>query len=169
MRRPEKTCWVILTPFYKWNTVENSLKHQSIKLSCLLQTLNVCHISRTSRKTIVTTSCSRLSYNRFSWNHRFDPLEIGLFHSWDKLIILIPKCLQFHLPFFCLDNFKVVRYRFRKGLTLSHIQQLCSRRLCQHLGKNVAIPYNWRYNCWKMFSKVVCCRGVRKHLYVGKG
>ena len=74
--------------------------------------------------------------------------------------------------------------------TLSHIQQNGSRRLWKHLGKNMETLNKWRYNYWKMlkivwqmrncsiraispfvilFWKVIYCRGVRKHLQVGKG
>ena len=76
------------------------------------------------------------------------------------------------------------------GLTLSHIQQRCSRRLWKCLLKHMKNPHKWRYNNWrswkhcgirincslqpissfaKMFSKVVCCRVVKERLYVGKG
>ena len=58
---------------------------------------------------------------------------------------------------------------WRRILTLFHIPQICSRRLWKHS--------DIRGNCLflaispfiTLFSKVVCCRGVRKHLYVGKG
>ena len=79
-------------------------------------------------------------------------------------------------------------------LTLSHIQQICNRLLCIYLGKSMENLYIWKYNyciglktMWQkekvlilrsswaisplatMFPKVVCCRIIRKRLYVGKG
>ena len=77
-----------------------------------------------------------------------------------------------------------------KVLTLSLIRQFCSRRLRTYFVKNRKF-YNWMDNLWLKvenivakgeiahfdqflllslcFQKAVCCRGVRKRLYEGKG
>ena len=79
---------------------------------------------------------------------------------------------------------------YEKRLSLSHIQQICSRRFWKHLDKTMEILWKWKYNYWKelktlwqknkilvlinfsfchtIFSKVVCCRRVRKRLHMIK-
>ena len=56
-----------------------------------------------------------------------------------------------------LEQWKMLLHCFLKiflttalnKLTLSHIQQICSRRLWKHPGKNMENPYKWGYNYWK--------------------
>ena len=74
-------------------------------------------------------------------------------------------------------------------LTLSNIKQISSRRWNLFFAKTWKISLKWRYNYWtswkhwgknrncsfwtifsfvKIFSKVIWCGGVRKHMYAGK-
>ena len=91
-------------------------------------------------------------------------------------IILINKATRLVDRF--RSRFKWTLFKPRhalSALTRSDKQTICSRRLQKHLK-------NWKHcgkrrNCafWAistfvaMFSKVICCRCVRKRLYVGKG
>ena len=98
---------------------------------------------------------------------------------------------QFHLfyQFSCLMNLQTLQ-SFR-WLTLFLIQQFCNRRHLKHVDTNIENLYKWgnfllktvenivakveiaRFEQFLLlsqcFSKVACCRGVRKHLYGGKG
>ena len=74
-----------------------------------------------------------------------------------------------------------------KGLTLYQLHQIYSRRLSKDVGKNMENLCKWIYNYridyrvenivakWAItpfatrFSKVICCKGVRESLQVGKG
>ena len=82
-------------------------------------------------------------------------------------------------------------FQSRHHLTLSHIQLFCSRWFWKLLGQKMVNLYNCRYKllkevekhcgkwrnclCWAIFpfatifSKVVCSRGIRIRLQVGKG
>ena len=86
--------------------------------------------------------------------------------------------------------FKRVCYE-GKRLTLSLIRQFCSRRLWTYFVTKIEYLYNFMDNLWLKvenivskgdiarieqflllslcFQKAVCCRGVRKRLYEGKG
>ena len=62
-----------------------------------------------------------------------------------------------------------------KRLTLSHIQQICSRRLWKH-NRVENMVTKGEIACFEQFlflspcfQKAVCCRGIRKPLYEGKG
>ena len=59
--------------------------------------------------------------------------------------------------------------------TLSHIQQICSKRLWKHLAKNMENSHKWMYDYWAissfvtLFSKVMYCKRIRKSIYEEKG
>ena len=57
---------------------------------------------------------------------------------------------------FCMIPFATYKKRIDKMyesiehiLTLSHIQQICSRLLWKHVDKNIVNPYKWGYIFWK--------------------
>ena len=105
--------------------------------------------------------------------------------------IVLKRAISHNEPLFVLPQYNVnFSSMITLSLTLSLIRQFCSRRLnifCQ----NIENLRNWMDNLWQKvenivakgeiarfvqflllslcFQKAVCCRGVRRHLYEGKG
>ena len=84
-----------------------------------------------------------------------------------------------------MENLNIIGLIPKQSLTLYHIHQICSKRLTKYSQKMGIISINnsiivenslakgeivllEQFILLSVFSKVVCCRCVRKHLYMGK-
>ena len=126
-----------------WNIVMNSRINMSDSKAFPTSRCILTHLLQTTFENILTKE--EIAHDELLWQQCFQLYS---------LIILSFYIENIH-NYVLLDVSKVVCCRFVVSekrlnmLTLSHIQQICSRQLWKHLLKNMENLYNCRYYYWK--------------------